>query len=84
MCNHYLIIVLGFLAVRGEWVAVLKELCSNSDTRLGGDSCDEKQGYLEMNGFRSKLFIVVSTDRVFLYMNSEVLVCTLISTPPLL
>ncbi|XP_046906420.1 arf-GAP with Rho-GAP domain, ANK repeat and PH domain-containing protein 1-like isoform X2 [Hypomesus transpacificus] len=68
-------------AVRGEWVAVLKEtiqqLCSNGKTRspslsdAGGDSRGEKQGYLEMNGSRSKLFIVVSADRVFLYLNSE-------------
>lgn len=65
-------------------MAVLKEtiqqLCSNGKTRspslsdAGGDSRGEKQGYLEMNGSRSKLFIVVSADRVFLYLNSEVLV----------
>ena len=33
------------------------------------------QGYLELRGLRSKLYTVVSADKVFLYKNQEVCVC---------
>lgn len=31
-----------------------------------------KQGFLEMSGLRSKLYVVICADRVFLYRNAEV------------
>ncbi|CAB1316323.1 unnamed protein product [Coregonus sp. 'balchen'] len=72
--------------VREEWVSVLKETiqqCRNSmdmshmnfsDTsgqRASGVSLISKQGYLEMIGLRSKLYVVICSDRVFLYRNAE-------------
>lgn len=42
---------------------------------LATDSATElvdKSGFLELRGFKHKLFVVVAGDKVFLYKNSEV------------
>uniref|UniRef100_A0A8C7JA24 ArfGAP with RhoGAP domain, ankyrin repeat and PH domain 1 n=1 Tax=Oncorhynchus kisutch TaxID=8019 RepID=A0A8C7JA24_ONCKI len=72
--------------VREEWVSVLKEtiqqhcnsmeksLMNSSDTRgqrASRVSLISKQGYLEMSGLRSKLYVVICADSVFLYRNAE-------------
>lgn len=71
--------------VRGEWVTAIKETiqqhCNSVEEQPASlsdsgryndvDSSLTKQGYLELNGLRSKLFVVVSADRVFLHKNSE-------------
>ncbi|XP_029483795.1 arf-GAP with Rho-GAP domain, ANK repeat and PH domain-containing protein 1-like isoform X3 [Oncorhynchus nerka] len=72
--------------VREEWVSVLKETIQQrrssmemslmnfgftSGQRDSGVSLISKQGYLEMNGLRSKVYVVICADRVFLYGNAE-------------
>lgn len=42
---------------------------------LATDSATElvdKSGFLELRGFKHKLFVVVAGDKVFLYKNAEV------------
>lgn len=79
--------------VREEWVAAIKEITqthynsmevlptSFRDTMSGrGDSVislTSRQGYLEEHGTRSKLYVVIYPDTVFLYRNLEVHVCVL-------
>uniref|UniRef100_A0A8C8GVR6 ArfGAP with RhoGAP domain, ankyrin repeat and PH domain 1 n=1 Tax=Oncorhynchus tshawytscha TaxID=74940 RepID=A0A8C8GVR6_ONCTS len=73
-------------SVREEWVSVLKETIQQrrssmemslvnfsftSGQRDSGVSLISKQGYLEMNGLRSKVYVVICADRVFLYGNAE-------------
>uniref|UniRef100_A0A4W5K9C0 ArfGAP with RhoGAP domain, ankyrin repeat and PH domain 1 n=1 Tax=Hucho hucho TaxID=62062 RepID=A0A4W5K9C0_9TELE len=68
-------------SVREEWVSVLKETiqqrCNSMEMSLmnfsdaSGVSLISKQGYLEMNGLCSKLYVVICADRVFLYRNAE-------------
>ncbi|XP_071188805.1 arf-GAP with Rho-GAP domain, ANK repeat and PH domain-containing protein 1-like isoform X1 [Salvelinus alpinus] len=72
--------------VREEWVSVLKETIQQrrssmemslmnfsftSGQRDSGVSLISKQGYLDMNGLRSKVYVVICADRVFLYGNAE-------------
>ncbi|XP_036821133.1 arf-GAP with Rho-GAP domain, ANK repeat and PH domain-containing protein 1 isoform X5 [Oncorhynchus mykiss] len=70
---------------RNEWVAVLQNFTrgrqegSREMTSLvppsfltpGSPLTPEQQGYLELRGLRSKLYTVVSGDKVFLYKNME-------------
>uniref|UniRef100_A0A8C7G7Z3 ArfGAP with RhoGAP domain, ankyrin repeat and PH domain 1 n=1 Tax=Oncorhynchus kisutch TaxID=8019 RepID=A0A8C7G7Z3_ONCKI len=70
---------------RNEWVSVLqnftrgcqegsKEITSSvphSSMTPGSPLTPEQQGYLELRGLRSKLYTVVSGDKVFLYKNME-------------
>ncbi|KAG2457339.1 ARAP1 protein, partial [Polypterus senegalus] len=64
---------------RNEWVSVLqqtikdqKSSSSESIFQSSSTASEEKQGYLELRGLRSKLYVVVSGDKVFLYKNMEV------------
>ncbi|XP_062329835.1 arf-GAP with Rho-GAP domain, ANK repeat and PH domain-containing protein 1-like isoform X1 [Osmerus eperlanus] len=60
---------------RKEWVSVLQDCVRGRQT----SSCStpaspltpEQQGYLELRGLRSKLYTVVSGEKVFLYKNME-------------
>ncbi|XP_066555326.1 arfGAP with RhoGAP domain, ankyrin repeat and PH domain 1 isoform X3 [Amia ocellicauda] len=62
---------------RTEWVTVLQETIRDqkythkdlSGQHLHGAA--EMQGYLELRGLRSKLYVVVSGDKVLLYKNME-------------
>ncbi|KAJ8410857.1 hypothetical protein AAFF_G00188140 [Aldrovandia affinis] len=61
---------------RNEWVAVLQEL--RGEQRGSRDLTvhptglmAEIQGYLELRGLRSKLYVVVCGDKVYLYKNTE-------------
>ncbi|XP_023648298.1 arf-GAP with Rho-GAP domain, ANK repeat and PH domain-containing protein 1 isoform X4 [Paramormyrops kingsleyae] len=66
---------------RSEWVSVIQDAVG--DHRSSGDvgahslgpssvpPTPEMQGYLELRGLRSKLYVVVSGDKVFLYKNLE-------------
>uniref|UniRef100_A0A673YKB3 ArfGAP with RhoGAP domain, ankyrin repeat and PH domain 1 n=1 Tax=Salmo trutta TaxID=8032 RepID=A0A673YKB3_SALTR len=69
-----------------EWVSVLKETIQQRRSSMemslmnfsftsgqhdSGVSLISKQGYLEMNGLRSKVYVVICADRVFLYGNAE-------------
>uniref|UniRef100_A0A8K9X661 ArfGAP with RhoGAP domain, ankyrin repeat and PH domain 1 n=1 Tax=Oncorhynchus mykiss TaxID=8022 RepID=A0A8K9X661_ONCMY len=67
---------------RNEWVSVLqnftrgrqegsREITSHSSMTPGSPLTPEQQGYLELRGLRSKLYTVVSGDKVFLYKNME-------------
>ncbi|XP_052317412.1 arf-GAP with Rho-GAP domain, ANK repeat and PH domain-containing protein 1-like isoform X14 [Oncorhynchus keta] len=70
---------------RNEWVSVLqnftkggqegsREITSSAPHSLmtpGSPLTPEQQGYLELRGLRSKLYTVVSGDKVFLYKNME-------------
>ncbi|XP_051782489.1 arf-GAP with Rho-GAP domain, ANK repeat and PH domain-containing protein 1 isoform X2 [Erpetoichthys calabaricus] len=63
---------------RNEWVSVLqqtikdqKSASSESIFQSSSTASEEKQGYLELRGLRSKLYVVVSGDKVFLYKNME-------------
>nr|XP_029508371.1 arf-GAP with Rho-GAP domain, ANK repeat and PH domain-containing protein 1-like [Oncorhynchus nerka] len=70
---------------RNEWVSVLqnftmggqegsREITSSvphSSMTPGSPLTPEQQGYLELRGLRSKLYTVVSGDKVFLYKNME-------------
>ncbi|KAK6322287.1 hypothetical protein J4Q44_G00070790 [Coregonus suidteri] len=72
--------------VREEWVSVLKETIQQHRNSMemslmnfsftsgqcdSGVSLVSKQGYLEINGLRSKVYVVICADRVFLYGNAE-------------
>ncbi|KAI1893963.1 hypothetical protein AGOR_G00129070 [Albula goreensis] len=61
---------------RNEWVSVLQEVTreQRSSRELGVHptaSTAEMQGYLELRGLRSKLYVVVCGDKVYLYKNTE-------------
>uniref|UniRef100_A0A674BBM2 ArfGAP with RhoGAP domain, ankyrin repeat and PH domain 1 n=1 Tax=Salmo trutta TaxID=8032 RepID=A0A674BBM2_SALTR len=65
---------------RNEWVAVLQSFTRGhqegsremtSFLTPGSPLTPEQQGYLELRGLRSKLYTVVSGDKVFLYKNME-------------
>uniref|UniRef100_A0A8C7VJD4 ArfGAP with RhoGAP domain, ankyrin repeat and PH domain 1 n=1 Tax=Oncorhynchus mykiss TaxID=8022 RepID=A0A8C7VJD4_ONCMY len=61
-------------SVREEWVSVLKETIQQRRSSMEMslmNSLISKQGYLEMNGLRSKVYVVICADRVFLYGNAE-------------
>lgn len=64
-------------AERNEWVSALQEATgewrrSRELVAHPGACTAEMQGYLELRGLRSKLFVVVSGDKVYLYKNTEV------------
>ncbi|XP_041114536.1 arf-GAP with Rho-GAP domain, ANK repeat and PH domain-containing protein 1 isoform X3 [Polyodon spathula] len=63
---------------RNEWVKVLQETVRDqsvanrvSMAQQSSTCIEEKQGALELRGLRSKLYVVVSGDKVFLYKNIE-------------
>ncbi|XP_031429935.1 arf-GAP with Rho-GAP domain, ANK repeat and PH domain-containing protein 1 [Clupea harengus] len=62
-------------AERTEWVRVLQDLMSQQqqgrDLTFNPTVTPVLQGYLELRGLRSKLYTVVSADKVFLYKNQE-------------
>ncbi|KAJ7995957.1 hypothetical protein DPEC_G00232090 [Dallia pectoralis] len=72
--------------VREDWVSALRETIEQCRKRMGKSSLNVsdisgqhdggvssiiKQGYLEVEGLRSKLYVVICADRVFLYRNAE-------------
>ncbi|XP_058887003.1 arf-GAP with Rho-GAP domain, ANK repeat and PH domain-containing protein 1-like isoform X1 [Acipenser ruthenus] len=63
---------------RNEWVKVLQETVRDHNVtnrvsmlQQSSAASEEKQGALELRGLRSKLYVVVSGDKVFLYKNNE-------------
>ncbi|XP_015500020.1 arf-GAP with Rho-GAP domain, ANK repeat and PH domain-containing protein 1 isoform X5 [Parus major] len=69
-------------ADRNEWIRTLQEIAEERKSKapertlmsLATDSATElasKSGFLELRGFKHKLFVVVSEDKVFLYKNAE-------------
>ncbi|XP_004075859.2 arf-GAP with Rho-GAP domain, ANK repeat and PH domain-containing protein 1 isoform X1 [Oryzias latipes] len=57
---------------RNEWVTALEE-CTRGRRRssLTSPLLSDHKGYLELRGIRSKLYTVVSSDKVFLYKNID-------------
>uniref|UniRef100_A0A8D0F6R8 ArfGAP with RhoGAP domain, ankyrin repeat and PH domain 1 n=1 Tax=Strix occidentalis caurina TaxID=311401 RepID=A0A8D0F6R8_STROC len=67
-------------ADRNEWIRTLqqiaeerrsKERLSMSPTANGAADPADKSGFLELRGFKHKLFVAVAGDKVFLYKNAE-------------
>ncbi|NXM76689.1 ARAP1 protein, partial [Serilophus lunatus] len=70
-------------ADRNEWIRTLQQIAEERKSKapertslmsLGTDSTTEpadKSGFLELRGFKHKLFVVVAGDKVFLYKNAE-------------
>uniref|UniRef100_A0A3Q1HNA7 ArfGAP with RhoGAP domain, ankyrin repeat and PH domain 1 n=1 Tax=Anabas testudineus TaxID=64144 RepID=A0A3Q1HNA7_ANATE len=63
-------------AERNEWVTVLQDCTRgrhhrSSSMNPGSPLTPDHQGYLELKGLRSKLYTVVSSDKVFLYKNID-------------
>ncbi|XP_061684471.1 arf-GAP with Rho-GAP domain, ANK repeat and PH domain-containing protein 1-like isoform X2 [Syngnathoides biaculeatus] len=62
-------------AERKEWVTVLQDCTRGRQRRStlspGSPLIPEFKGYLELKGLRSKLYTVVTSDKVFLYKNME-------------
>ncbi|CAM9603823.1 unnamed protein product [Bubo scandiacus] len=67
-------------ADRNEWIRTLqqiaeerrsKERLSMSPTANGATDPADKSGFLELRGFKHKLFVAVAGDKVFLYKNAE-------------
>ncbi|XP_030632660.1 arf-GAP with Rho-GAP domain, ANK repeat and PH domain-containing protein 1 [Chanos chanos] len=62
---------------RNDWVSVLQDCVgdgrpsSHRDMTFNPNVTSEMQGYLELRGLRSKLYVVVCGDKVFLYKNIE-------------
>ncbi|XP_041918872.1 arf-GAP with Rho-GAP domain, ANK repeat and PH domain-containing protein 1-like isoform X4 [Alosa sapidissima] len=59
---------------RTEWVRVLQEVMSPQqgyELTFNPTLTPDMQGYLELRGLRSKLYTVVSADKLFLYKNQE-------------
>ncbi|XP_061575191.1 arf-GAP with Rho-GAP domain, ANK repeat and PH domain-containing protein 1-like isoform X2 [Cololabis saira] len=60
---------------RNEWVTVLQDCTRGHHRRStinpGSPLVADFKGYLELRGLRSKLFTVVSSDKVFLYKNID-------------
>lgn len=73
----------GPTADRNEWIRTLQQIVEerkskalertlmSSTTNSAADLAD-KSGFLELRGFKHKLFVAVSGDKVFLYKNAEV------------
>ncbi len=61
---------------RNDWVTVLQDCTRGRHQRNtlnpGSPLTSDFRGYLELKGLRSKLYTVVSSDKVFLYKNMEV------------
>lgn len=73
----------GPTADRNEWIRTLQQIAEErkskaperSSMSFATDSATElvdKSGFLELRGFKHKLFVVVAGDKVFLYKNAEV------------
>ncbi|NXS60926.1 ARAP1 protein, partial [Brachypteracias leptosomus] len=71
-------------ADRNEWIRTLQQIGEEKKSRGGrpertsmflatdgATSPADKSGFLELRGFKHKLFVVVAGDKVFLYKNSE-------------
>ncbi|NWU45473.1 ARAP1 protein, partial [Hylia prasina] len=69
-------------ADRNEWIWTLQQIAEEQKSKalerilmpLATDSATEladKSGFLELRGFKHKLFVVVAGDKVFLYKNAE-------------
>lgn len=70
-------------ADRNKWIWTLQQIAEERKSKapertlmsLATDSATEpadKSGFLELRGFKHKLFVVVAGDKVFLYKNAEV------------
>lgn len=70
-------------ADRNEWIRTLQQMAEERKSKalertpmsLSADGATEpvdKCGFLELRGFKHKLFVAVAGDRVFLYKNAEV------------
>lgn len=73
----------GPTADRNEWIQTLQQIAEERKSKApertlmssATDSATEladKSGFLELRGFKHKLFVVVAGDKVFLYKNAEV------------
>ncbi|NXT55030.1 ARAP1 protein, partial [Pluvianellus socialis] len=69
-------------ADRNEWIRTLQQVAEERKGRAAegtpvslpaADAADapDKSGFLELRGFKHKLFVAVAGDRVFLYKNAE-------------
>ncbi|KAM9263260.1 LOW QUALITY PROTEIN: arf-GAP with Rho-GAP domain, ANK repeat and PH domain-containing protein 1 [Cariama cristata] len=69
-------------ADRNEWIRTLQQIAeerkskapertSMSPTTNGATDLADKSGFLELRGFKHKLFVAVAGDKVFLYKNAE-------------
>ncbi|NWS63560.1 ARAP1 protein, partial [Chunga burmeisteri] len=67
---------------RNEWIRTLQQIAeerkskapertSMSPTTNGATDLADKSGFLELRGFKHKLFVAVAGDKVFLYKNAE-------------
>lgn len=63
-------------AERNDWVTVLQDSTRGrhpySSVSLNSTVNPDHEGYLELRGLRSKLYTVISSDKVFLYKSKEV------------
>ncbi|NXJ55337.1 ARAP1 protein, partial [Spizaetus tyrannus] len=70
-------------ADRNEWIRTLQQIAEErkskalertlmSPTTNGAADPADKSGFLELRGFKHKLFVAVAGDKVFLYKNAEV------------
>ncbi|XP_069737777.1 arf-GAP with Rho-GAP domain, ANK repeat and PH domain-containing protein 1 isoform X2 [Phaenicophaeus curvirostris] len=67
-------------AERNEWTRALQQIVEEkkvkapertSTSSTGATEAEAKSGFLELRGFKHKLFVVVAGDKVFLYKNAE-------------
>ncbi|NWZ58366.1 ARAP1 protein, partial [Haliaeetus albicilla] len=69
-------------ADRNEWIRTLQQIAEErkskalertlmSPTTSGAANLADKSGFLELRGFKHKLFVAVAGDKVFLYKNAE-------------
>ncbi|NXH69354.1 ARAP1 protein, partial [Hydrobates tethys] len=69
-------------ADRNEWIRTLQQIAEErkskapertlmSPTTNGATDWADKSGFLELRGFKHKLFVAVAGDKVFLYKNAE-------------
>ncbi|KAM6286483.1 arf-GAP with Rho-GAP domain, ANK repeat and PH domain-containing protein 1 isoform 1-T1 [Spheniscus humboldti] len=69
-------------ADRNEWIRTLQQIAEErkskalertlvSPTANGATDPADKSGFLELRGFKHKLFVAVAGDKVFLYKNAE-------------
>ncbi|KAF1586234.1 Arf-GAP with Rho-GAP domain, ANK repeat and PH domain-containing protein 1, partial [Eudyptes moseleyi] len=69
-------------ADRNEWIRTLQQIAEErkskalertlvSPTANGAADPADKSGFLELRGFKHKLFVAVAGDKVFLYKNAE-------------
>ncbi|NXK83335.1 ARAP1 protein, partial [Amazona guildingii] len=65
-------------ADRNEWIRTLQQVAEERRRTLMSPSCSgaptelpDRSGFLELRGFKHKLFVVVAGDKVLLYKNAE-------------